>query len=219
MTLEEYKAKYTEEDPVGWLAIDQKLDLLYPNQEPRHYAPVLHYAIGGDDPLDGTSIYNATTQDTHKHLISYGMSELYYSEERVGDDYSKWGFEFTMRIKADAEAEDPRWAVDLMNNLARYVFETQNWFEPYHFVPTNGPIQQNTDTDIVGILFVEDPELKNIQTPHGVVTFLQIVGITSLELETIKANPTIPTVEALVQQLQAVNPLLITDLARTNPSH
>ncbi|MCH2044887.1 MAG: suppressor of fused domain protein [Saprospiraceae bacterium] len=217
MTLEEYKAKYTEEDPVGWLAIDQQLDQLYPNQEPRHYAPVLHYAIGGDDPLDGTSIYNATNQYNHKHLISYGMSELYYNEERVGDDYSKWGFEFTMRVKANTEDEDPRWAVDLMNNLARYVFETQNWFEPYHFVPTNGPIKQDEATDIVGVLFVEDPELKSIQTAHGQVTFLQIVGITSLELEIIRANPTIPTVQNLVQRLQSSNSLLITDLARTNP--
>ena len=36
-----YKEIFTEDDAVGWEAIDKSLDSLYPNQEADHYAPDL----------------------------------------------------------------------------------------------------------------------------------------------------------------------------------
>jgi hypothetical protein len=41
MTKEEYKQKFTEDDAVGWLAIDKEFERLYPNQEPQHYGTVI----------------------------------------------------------------------------------------------------------------------------------------------------------------------------------
>lgn len=215
MTLEEYKSLFSEEDAVGWSFIDQQLEKVYKNQEPRHYAPPLHYFLGGNDPIDGSSIYDSDQQEFHRHIISYGMSELYYDEEKVGDEFSKWGFEFTFRIKPfDDDKEDPLWAIEVMNNLARYIYESGRWFEENHFVPANGPIRLETDTDIVGLVFTLDPELGKIQTPHGEVSFLQMVGITSKELERLKANPTTTEVAKLIQEMKVNNPLLITDLNR-----
>lgn len=217
MTLEEYKTKFTNEDPVGWISINQALEKVYGEPEPRHYPPLcgLHYMAGGTDPIDGVSIYDSSKQAFHRHIISFGMSELYYDEEKVGGDFSKWGFEFTMRIVPfNEDKNDPLWAVQIMNNLARYVFSSGNWFEENHFIPANGPIRINTDTEITGLLTTLDPELGKIQTPHGELSFLQLVGITQVEVERLGQSPTVDEVEELLNELRKNNPLLITDLAR-----
>lgn len=217
MTLEQYKLQFTNEDPVGWISINQALENVYGEIEPRHYPPLcgLHYMAGGTDPIDGASIFDSNKQEFHRHIISYGMSELYYDEENVGGDFSKWGFEFTMRIVPFKEDKnDPLWAVHIMNNLARYVFSSGNWFEENHFIPANGPIRLYTDTKITGLLTVLDPELGKIQTPHGELSFLQLVGITQEEVQQLGMNPTTAEVETLLSELRKDNPLLITDLNR-----
>ncbi|XZF14933.1 suppressor of fused domain protein [Chitinophagaceae bacterium MMS25-I14] len=215
MEKQEYVQLYTADDAVGWLCIDQQLEKLYGDQKPRHYAPPLHYIIGGEDPIDGTSIYDSSNQLFHRHLVSYGMSELYYNEEKAGGDFSKWGFEFTFRLTPFAgDPGDPLWAIQVMNNLARYVFKSGKWFEPYHFIPANGPIRLETETDIVGLAFCEDPELGKIDTPHGELTFLQMVGLTQKELDRLWENPKLSEVEKLLDEMRKDNPLLITDLTR-----
>ncbi len=215
MTLEEYKSKYNEEDAVGWDCIDAVVEKLYPNQEPEHYGTILNYSLGGEDPLDGVSIYKSDKQQEHYHLVSYGMSNLYYDEESVGKEFSSWGFEFTFRLVPFKDDEGaPKWAVSLMQNLAKYVFNTENWFEEYHFIPTNSPIRLNTDTEITAIAFILDPEMGKIETPHGEVQFLQMVGITTEEYEELKKKPKKSEVKKLLEKLQKENPLLITDLNR-----
>lgn len=217
MTKEAYQQQFTEEDAVGWLAIDEALDKVYNGVEPRHYGPLcgVHFMAGGTDPIDGASVYDATRQEPHLHLISYGMSNLYHDPESAGAEFSGWGFEFTIRLKPyPGDNGDPLWSVNVMNNLARYVIGSNRWFEPNHFVPANGPIRLECDTEITGLVFTTDPELGKISTPHGEVTFLQMVGITSAEVERLKLNPTPEAVSALIEELRKDNPLLITDLNR-----
>jgi hypothetical protein len=216
MTKNEYKELFEEDDAVGWLSIDHKLEEIYGETEPRHYAPPLHYAVGGEDPIDGTSIFDSEKGGFHRHIISYGMSELYYNADKLDEPFSKWGFEFTMRIKPfEGDKEDPLWAIQVMNNLARYVYSSGRWFEAYHFIPANGPIRLETDTDIVGIAFAPDPELGVIHTPHGEVSFLQMVGLTSKETAyLLEKKATTTDVEALINELRKTNPYLITDLNR-----
>jgi len=213
MTLEQYKKEFSEDDAVGWLEIDKEFDNLYPNQEPKHFAPPLPYMLGGEDPLDGISYYESKKQEDHYHFITYGFSELYYNEEKVNGEFSKWGFELTFRLKPfDADNGNPTWVISMLQNIAKYVFKSGNWFEEFHYMPANGPIRLETDTDITAIVFINDPEIEKKQTPHGEVSFLQIVGLTTQEYEDIKANPEIR--EELVNKLKENNPLLITDLNR-----
>lgn len=217
MNKELYKKTFTEDDAVGWKSIDDSLDKIYPKTKPKHYGPLsgVHFAAGGTDPIDGASIYDSENQESHKHIVSYGMSELYYDEEKAGGEFSKWGFEFTFRLKPFKEDKgEPIWAIQVMNNLARYVFKSGNWFEENHYIPANGPIRLNTETKIVGFVFAKDPELGKIETPHGELTFLQLVGITENELERLKSNPKTSEVEKLINELKKDNPLLITDLSR-----
>lgn len=218
MTPEEYKQRFKEDDAVGWLSIDDTLEKVYGNAEARHYGPLcgIHFSAGGTDPIDGASIYDSNNQEYHRHMISYGMSELYYDVEKAGGEFSKWGFEFTFRLKPFAEDKDgdPTWALHVMNNLARYVFNSGKWFEENHFIPAKGPIRLDTDTQITGFVIALDPELGRIETPHGEVSFLQLVGITNTELERLMQDPTISGVAALIAELKKDNPLLITDLSR-----
>lgn len=218
MTQKEYKNLFDEDDAVGWLEIDKVVEGIYGDQKPRHYAPPVHYMLGGEDPLDGVSIYDSQKDMFHRHLVSYGMSELYYNEEAAGGEFSKWGFEFTFRLKPFAEdGDDPTWVVNLMNNLARYVIKSGKWFEEYHVIPANGPIRLNStaEINIVGVAFVSDPELGKIQTPHGEVLFLQMVGLTANEMNRItSASSAYDEVKKVLDEMKTTNPLMITDLLR-----
>ncbi|MES2041272.1 MAG: suppressor of fused domain protein [Pseudomonadota bacterium] len=216
MNLEEYKQKYADKDDAapGWDAIDGKLSSIYGEQEPMHFAPAIRYMLGGPDPIDGLSIYKSNAGgQAHYHFCSYGFSGLYYEEESAGGEFSGWGFELTFRLMDTGQSRDElMWACNLVQNLARYVFNSKKWFEQYHWIPANGPIRLESNTDIVGLSFVTDPELGIIDTPHGKLEFLQMVGLTSKELELIKAGTRTP--EEIVDALRLSNPLLITDLDR-----
>lgn len=213
MDLATYKEIFTEDDAVGWEAIDKSLESLYPNQEADHYAPDLPASLGGRSYLDGVSVYQSNEQEPHFQFITYGFSELYYNEEAVGEDYSGFGFEITFRLKKSGD-ESVGWAINFLQNIAKYVFTSGNYFEPLHVFPANSPIRLGYDTEIMAVAFVQDPALGEINTPHGKVQFLQAVGITAEELKTIRTHFSIEKVEELIEGLRKNNPLLITDLDR-----
>lgn len=214
MNLEEYKEKYTADDAPGWLAIDEALEKLYPNQKPKHWAATPHYAVGGKDPIDGISFYEAYHEgELYYHFVTYGFSNLYYDEESVGKEFSKFGFELTFRLKPyHLDKKGPTWVFQLIQNIARYVFSSGNWFEPNHYMPANGPIRLKSDTNLTGIAFLLDPELGKISTPHGEVQFLQMFGITDDEINQLKESQT--DVSLLIEEHKQNNSLLITDLER-----
>lgn len=222
MDLETYKKAFSETDTPGWSSIDARLADFYGKGEPDfHFGTLIKYMLGGNDPIDGVSIYRRTAPTPHLHFVSYEMSSLYYEEEAVGKEFSGWGFEFTFRLampEADLPEkgeEPPHWVINLMQNLARYVFQSGKWFEHGHFITANGPIRADFETDLVGLIFVRDPELGKIETPHGEVSFLQMVGITQSELDDLFANRI--TAVDMADSLAENNPLLLTDLARKGP--
>lgn len=207
MELENYKAKYRGDDAApGWEAIDLALDRLYQHQQPKHYGTAIKYMLGGPDPIDGISIYDA---GDHIHLVTYGFSSLYYDEESVGKEFSKFGFELTMRLKKE---EDPVWAMNMVQNIARYVFKSGNWLEAGHYMPANGPIKLGAETKLVALAFDHDPELGAIDTVHGRVEFLQVFGITQKEFDQIKNID--KNAEKVLEKHKKINPLLVTDISR-----
>src|SRR5262245_53313561 len=114
MDLKEYRERFSAEDSSpGWAAIDQWLDEVYPGVEPAHFAAVPHYAVGGDDPIDGTSSYRCQADGAwHYHYVTYGFSALHYDEEAVGGEHSGYGFELTFRLKPYFEDKDnPTWPI------------------------------------------------------------------------------------------------------------
>ncbi len=197
-------------ESAGWQAIDKVLDQVYGNQEPFHYGTLKPYQLGGPDPLDGISAYKSDEAPPHWHFITYGMSEL-YTKESDNPDLSGFGIEFTFRlVRAAKEEKPPTWGLNFLQNLARYVYQTGNVFDVGHRMDINGPIALEHKTDIHAIAFIQDPQLGAVETPHGYLKFLQIVGITSAELKTMQQW----TTADFLAILSADNPLLVTDLAR-----
>ncbi|MGL6072918.1 MAG: suppressor of fused domain protein [Fimbriiglobus sp.] len=215
MDLDEYKRLYEGKDATpGWDAINSRLAEVYGSQEPKHWGSVIKYMIGGPDPLDGISAYECQDGGVpHLHFCTYGFSSLYYDEESVGGECSRFGFEMTFRLATPLPlTEQPNWLINLLNNLARYVFKSGRWFEEYHWIPALGPIRLDYPTDLVGLAFVLDPTLEPIDTPHGRVEFIQAFGITAKELESLQSKTR--TCKQIIAAHKRSNPLLITDLDR-----
>ena len=211
----EYKRRFGGFDSApGWDAITARLCEVYGDQEPRYWGTIIKQKFGGLAPLDGISAYECRDGGiTHLHFCTYGYSSLYYDEESVGGECSRFGFEMTFRLAAPLPPPDePNWVVSMLNNLAHYVFESGRWFGEYHWIPANGPIRIDYPTDIVGLAFALDPALAPIDTPHGRVEFVQGFGVTASELERIKNKAA--SCKQVIDAHRRVNPLLVTDLHR-----
>lgn len=216
MDISQYRELYdaNSNPSPGWDAIDSRLKEVYGSQEPRHWGTVPNAMLGGPDPIDGISAYESHAGGiSHLHFCTYGYSELYYNEEAVGKDFSGFGFEMTFRLASPLPPiEQPAWVWNLLQNLARYVFNSGKWFEEYHWIPANGPIRLEYETDIVGLAFAYDPELAPIESPHGRVEFIQAFGITRGELASLMAKSR--SCEQIIEEQRRSNPMLVTDLGR-----
>ncbi|MDA5343261.1 suppressor of fused domain protein, partial [Stenotrophomonas maltophilia] len=161
---------HDDTDTPGWDAINAALAPLYAGQEPRHYGTALPYTLGGQDPLDGISVYWADAPVPHWHYITYGFSEL-YAKESSDADASGYGFELTFRLAAvdgeSAGSTPPAWPMNLLQNLARYVFGSGNVFEDGHHLNANGPIALETGTRLCHLAFIADPQLPARETANG----------------------------------------------------
>ncbi|MEV0295618.1 suppressor of fused domain protein [Nocardia sp. NPDC050710] len=198
-------------DRPGWDAIEGVLAPLYREITPVHWGTEQPWSLGGADPLEGVSAYPRTDPVPHWHYISFGMTELYEKEWDNPDD-SGWGFEFTFRLaRPTGETEAPIWPVRFMQNLARYVFQSGEWFEPGQTIKANGPIaSERTDSAIHAAGFVIDPELGTIGSPFGRIAFLQIVGLTMPEYRAALGGKLLGMLGELADRL----PLYVTDIDR-----
>ena len=167
-----------------------------------------HRALGGSNPLDGVSAYEASGPP-HWHFVSYGMSDL-YRKETDDPEVSGWGFEFTLRVRRYDETEPPAWALSFLNNLGRYVFQSGNSFDVGHHMDLNGPIALGSETAIRAITFAPDVQLGSIPTPHGRVTFLQVVGLTLDEYDAVQTWDAAKFIGVIASR----DPMLLTDLRR-----
>lgn len=201
-----------EENTSGWDAIDQAMQQLYGEQEPKHYGTAIPYMLGGPDPLDGISAYAVDTPMPHWHFVTYGFSEL-YDKEAEDTSRSGYGFELTFRLtRTEDETEPPAWALNLLQNMGRYVFNSGNLFQPGDYLDANGPICLNSDTLLTALAFVADPDLPERMTPNGAVQFIQMVGITCRELEMIQSWNT----RGFLAACESYMPKYVTDLMRNS---
>ena len=84
------------------------------------------------------------------------MSELYPNMAAFGAGYSKWGYEMTMKVR-ESYAETGTWALDLLAHLARYTFQTGNFFEPGAYIPGDGSsLHPELGSAITGLAIVGD---------------------------------------------------------------
>lgn len=197
----------------GWEALNAALAAAYPGQTPKHFGTELPYTLGGQDPLDGISVYWSTSARPHWHYVSYGFSEL-YDKQSDDADVSGFGFELSLRLAACShEGPDtvpPAWPLSLLQNLARYVYGTGNVFEEGHHLDANGPIALETRTLLRHLAFVADPQLPAIDTVNGQLQFLQVVGLSDDEMAAVKRWSTL----GALRVFEPAMPLWITLLER-----
>ncbi len=214
MTLEEFKKHCEEQEDwaPGWDAIDEVFEKLYPNQEPNHYGTIItsRPIFGGDEWIDGYSYYNSPKGYTH--VVTYGLSELYTDEESLGGEYSKWGYEMTMKLKGDHESN--QWAMRLLGHLARYTNVNKSYFEEFQYISIDvRELAGAENSKMVAMIIVPDTEAKTISTLYGEVQFLQLVAITQKEFDSIKHS--IDNIKVIYEKLKQVNPDLVIDFDRT----
>lgn len=215
MTKEEFLKRIQEDESYspGWQAIDDAFEKLYPGQNPDHFGTLItsRAIFGGDEYLDGFSIY--TSPKGYKHLVTYGMTVLYGDEEAFGGEWNGWGYEMTMKLKEDS-AENCKWAIDMMSNLARYTYKTERFFEPNQYVKGNGTsLHIGEDSMITALLIVSDTEAEPQMSVYGKTEFMQLIGITESEIQAIIEDPS--NIEKLIELMKADgNEDLVTDMKR-----
>jgi hypothetical protein len=180
MTKAEYAAQADAQDDwaPGWLDIDASFEFVYPGVTPLHLGSPLQARVifGGKEYLDGISLFPSS--NGYQHILTYGMSKLYADEEAYGGDFSGWGYEMTMKVRATSP-DDCWWAVNSLRNLARYTYTSKRWFEPYQFISGQGrPLRAEGETILTSYVTAPDTEVAGIDTVHGRVDFIQLAGIT-----------------------------------------
>ncbi|KAJ4431518.1 hypothetical protein ANN_20116, partial [Periplaneta americana] len=179
--------------------------------------------LGGPDPLDYISMYTNPGEPEqnippHWHYISFGLSDL-HGDGRVHDvsgpdTPSGFGFELTFRLKREpGETGPPTWPAALMQALAKYVFQSGNTLCVGDHVSWHSALD-NSESRIQHMLMTEDPQLRVAQTPFGSVSFVQIVGICTEELQAAQHWNGPGVLDILKRLPGAGGPWLITDMRR-----
>lgn len=215
MTKEEFLMRIKEDETYapGWQAIDDAFEALYPGQTPEHFGTLLtsRAALGGDEYLDGFSVYSSPKG--YKHLVTYGMTVLYGDAEAFGGEWNGWGYEMTIKLK-EKDTSNCMWAIDMLSNLARYTYKTQRFFQPNQFIRGNGSsLHIGSDSLITALLLVNDTEAQPQMTVYGKTEFIQLVGITEAELgAVVEDRNNIPVL--LRRMKEDGNVDLVTDMQR-----
>lgn len=193
----------------GAVALDAHIDAVDGGEPQHRWRPKAAHARADQAPLDQVAGHRV---GDHWHLVTYGLSEI-DAKESDDPDVSGWGFELTVRVEASAAGdEEPTWAVDLLTNLAVYVWTSRHPFAPGHHLALGGPIRLGTDTRLTAAAVVTDPSLGAMTGPFGSIEFLQVVGMTDDELELCRSWST----DGVLELLRERDPLLVIRLGRSS---
>ncbi len=189
----------------GLDAIRAAFGRLYPGQQPKSWTQPGVYRMHDlrsppENPLDGVLLYDA---GTHWHLVSLGLSDLY--EKTSTGPLSGLGHELTFRLaKRDPAEAPPRWPIPMLVALARAEL-SGDVLGHGHTIKT-GQAGSQGGTAPAALLVVNDPELAPIETPHGTVAFLQLVGVDPQDRERAIARGA----DEVVDELRSRDPLFVT---------
>ena len=181
---EKKENKNTEVVLDGWKAIEEQCLKMYPGQvEPKHYGTLISWRLGGNDPLDGISIYDG---NEYYHFVTFGLSEL-YEKENENKEYSGYGFELTVKLKKEGLRDEEaaiRGMCGILQAIARLTYNNGDIFQPDEYIYTG----QTTGMDpegkslITGFITQLD-KLGEIKTCNGKIQFVELIGATDAELK------------------------------------
>ncbi len=188
--LDKFKKKIEEKDfkkdevvMDGWKAIEDEFLKIYQGQtDPKHYGTLIPWSLGGNDPLDGISIYDG---GEYYHFVTFGLSEL-YEKENENKEYSGYGFELTIKLKKDGLEDEEagiRGMCGILQAIAKLTFNEGEIFQPDEYIYTGQTtgMDPNGKSLITGFITQLD-KLGEIETPNG-----PIVGSAVLKKGALKA--------------------------------
>jgi hypothetical protein len=189
----ETSSETNEVNTQGWDAIEKEFLRVYPGQtKPKHYGTIIKYVMGGNDPLDGISVYDG---GSYWHFVSFGLTEI-YDKECENKEISGYGYELTFKLKKenyeDEEAELKN-ICGILQMVARLVFRNGEVFNSDEFIYTGQTtgIDAFQKSNLTGFILIKDPTVESIDTPNGKVDFLELVGMTDAELKTLSSIATV----------------------------
>ena len=172
----------------GWDAIDEEAKRIYPGQDnPKHYAALIKWRLGGPDPLDGISVYDG---GDYWHFVTYGLSEL-YEKESENKEWSGYGMEFTFKLKKDKyvdEEQEIKCICGILQQIARITFKNGEIFNPFEYLYTGQTegIDSRQISNITGFITIPDTKFQTLNTKNGRVDFVEFIGATNNELLALK---------------------------------
>ena len=172
---------------LGWDAITEECERRYKGQNPQHFGTLIKWNFGGNDPLDGISVYDG---GDYFHFVTYGLSEL-YEKESENKDISGYGMEFTFKLKKDNyenEEDEIKCICNILQSIARLTFTQGEIFKPYEFLYTGQTqgIDAKMKSNITGFITIPDTVFNPIDTPNGKLIFVEFIGVTNDELLAVK---------------------------------
>lgn len=195
----------------GFDTITTEFQRLYPGQEPEWYHHAIPPSLGGDCYIEEFAKFQSPAG--YQHIVTFGMTELGIEEEALGGEFSRWGYEMTLKLP-DTSA-DWWWTINLLEFFARYTYESGNWFKPYATIRLNGsPIIEDDGCTITAFVTAPDTEARTQHGIYGKTAFVQLVRVTETEIQHLDGLPE-EEVKAFITTVQADNPHLVTDLFRT----
>ncbi|XP_060809106.1 suppressor of fused homolog [Amyelois transitella] len=220
--------------PAGVKALCDACTELYPDQpNPLQVTTRLKYWLGGNDPLDYISMYwNPGKPEenipSHWHYVSFGLSDLHgdgrvhpppdrvvlAAAEAGARPPSGLGLELTFRLAAPAPQPPPLWPAALLQATARYMFTTGNKFYAGDHISWHSPLDGSPKSRLRHLLVAEDQQLGTVDTPHGYVKMLQLVGCTSRELKAAQTGSGFEVLKYIAEDQRCGGPWHVTAAAR-----
>ena len=188
----EKPVKKEEQAALGWDAITKECERIYPSQtDPKHYGTLIGWKVGGNDPLDGISIYDG---GDYWHFVTYGLSEI-YEKESNNKEISGYGMEFTLKLKKDKyedEEAEIKGICGILQAIARITFIQGEIFNAYEYLYTGQTqgIDTKMQSNITGFITIPDDKFHTINSPNGKIDFVEFIGVTNEELLAIKDKKT-----------------------------
>ncbi len=210
----QFKNALKEDDTfsLSWECIVKQFNKLYSTSN--HYPCMLHASIGGNDYLQGTTIYK---NDQQEHLVTFGMTNLYPDESDIGDKFSGFGYEMTAKWKNNNCDSDKIIYNFIAHHFARYTYTQNAKLFDGHTVICD--VQAKLDqlgikekSNIKAFVVVNDTEVKTINTLCGEIQFLQLIGITEEELNLVREDFFYGYL--IATEIKKDNPLLLNVLYR-----
>lgn len=142
------------------------------------------------------------------------QDQVYPSDDENGEKISGFGFELTIRVKCDSFDNFPRWPIDVMQSLARYVFQTTNPFGEGDHCMWHRPISD--DCRIEHFLMTVDQQLDQyVDNISGKVRFIQLVGVFKDELNFAQGWSAKGILDMMREHPETGGKYLVTDSARS----